>query len=594
MHMIHHRRMLKQICQVVTGFWRSERFRAMVFRRYRPSRIAWITIPVIVIIILAATMNFLFKSSIQAASAPLDRPLCDTRAAICTETNKSENSQGEYTGHDEPSLLFYSNKAGSGNSSLSLLKLPKEPPKLPKQDGTGGTFNFQLHPAFWYGMAMCDTQSAPNPGTVKQCIADSDGNIFDNPNKTAPDYIGNHPGAAFMEMQFYPPAWAPWPAGLSCDPTKWCAALTIDSFSFNQVTGTVNNADCLNKAGEEYVNFAFITRNGKAQAPASPLLATQTTFIPDPKQDLFMSGGDTLSVDMHDTPAGFQVIITDLTTRQSGSMVASVANGFGQVKFDPTATTCQNIPAAFHPMYATSSEKTRVPWAAHSYNVAFSDEIGHFEYCDATDGNGNCTNAGVNDASGVDEDDIGCFDAGQSLRVKITGCIFQDLDFDGVPYQKDWPGTDPNALRDRQDHAQPILFTSPLFNHSQNYDRVAFETDLPAIESSSPLQSCSSVTGAGCTNPPVGANFYPIYTTRASPGACIWQLGGPFLPGTTNTFGGTSTTEYGSEFQIIYPSNTASGNSTRVEDDRQILPDNPCRTGRFDEASRATQAIGDN
>jgi hypothetical protein len=43
------------------------------------------------------------------------------------------------------------------------LTLPTDPPKLPRQDGSGGTFNFQLHPAFWFGMAMCDDQSAPNP-----------------------------------------------------------------------------------------------------------------------------------------------------------------------------------------------------------------------------------------------------------------------------------------------------------------------------------------------------------------------------------------------------------------------------------------------
>jgi hypothetical protein len=32
-------------------------------------------------------------------------------------------------------------------------------------------------------------------------------------------------------------------------------------------------------------------------------------------------------------------------------------------------------------MYSTSSEQTRVIWAAHSYNVAFTDEIGDWQYC---------------------------------------------------------------------------------------------------------------------------------------------------------------------------------------------------------------------
>ena len=60
---------------------------------------------------------------------------------------------------------------------------------------------------------------------------DSDTNIKDGTDPAAPDYIGKHAGTAFMEMQFYPPGWVSWPAGISCDATKWCAALNIDSLS---------------------------------------------------------------------------------------------------------------------------------------------------------------------------------------------------------------------------------------------------------------------------------------------------------------------------------------------------------------------------
>jgi hypothetical protein len=45
-------------------------------------------------------------------------------------------------------------------------------------------------------------------------------------------------------------------------------------------------------------------------------------------------------------------------------------------------------------MYSTSSKQTRVIWVAHTYNVGFADEIGHFENC-----NGPATPFGV-DASG--------------------------------------------------------------------------------------------------------------------------------------------------------------------------------------------------
>src|SRR5690348_6475941 len=40
---------------------------------------------------------------------------CSTAAAMCTEVANSDKVFGHYVGHDEPSLAFYSHKAGSGN-----------------------------------------------------------------------------------------------------------------------------------------------------------------------------------------------------------------------------------------------------------------------------------------------------------------------------------------------------------------------------------------------------------------------------------------------------------------------------------------------
>jgi hypothetical protein len=100
----------------------------------------------------------------SAGANPAGKPECQDNAVVCTEVANSIGYHGGYTGHDEPSLLFYSNAQGSGNSMTYSLTLPTDPPTLPTQGGTGGTFNFQLHPAFWFGMAMCDDQSSPNPG----------------------------------------------------------------------------------------------------------------------------------------------------------------------------------------------------------------------------------------------------------------------------------------------------------------------------------------------------------------------------------------------------------------------------------------------
>jgi hypothetical protein len=529
-------------------------------------------------------------SSSSAAKGVRDGTLlnCEENGPLCTEA--ADPLGYEYTGHDEPSLLFYSNTSGSGNTNLYRMTLPTDPPTAPTQAGTGGTFNFQLHPAFWFGMAMCDDQSSPNPGGSAfagpnvPCTPDSDANIYTSTNPADPNYIGKHPGSAFMEMQFYPPGWIKWPAGDSCDPTKWCAALNIDSLSTNANTGVNNNASCLSIAGIEPVNFAFITRSGKAQAPANPVDATLTTYTASPSVDLMMQSGDQLTIDMHDTSAGFTVIVNDLTSGQSGSMTASVANGFGQVNYDPSGTTCTVTHAPFHPQYATSSENTRVVWAAHSYNVAFSDEIGHFEFCNAvTQQTGDCTQDGVGDADtalGGAEDDEYCFvppfqPPVQSTKIKIGGCFGTDIDFDGVPYQKVWPGSTTNSAAEASLDPSPIKFTSPRFNGTQPYSRIAFEADLPRIEfaTNPPCQRHVSnpadpSPGTGCVNPPAGANFYPIYSTTGS-SPCVWQLGGANIPGSTNTFGGTSTAEYGPLLLLAYPA--VGGVTTRYNDFRNVF-----------------------
>ena len=87
---------------------------------------------------------------------------------------------------------------------------------------------------------------------------------------------------------------------------------------------------------------------------------------------------------MHDTRAGYRVDIFDLTTGQHGSMTASIANGFGQILFQPKAKTCHVRPYAFHPMYYSAVPRGTT-WGAHTTNVGASDEIGHFEYCNAID-----------------------------------------------------------------------------------------------------------------------------------------------------------------------------------------------------------------
>jgi hypothetical protein len=488
-------------------------------------------------------------------------------SGMCAEVaNPSDVFGNEYVGHDEPSAVFYSNVPGAGNHMTYGVRLPHDPsPGNPTTPGK--SYQFELNGSLWFGMALCDTQSYPEQ--VSTCTPDSDSNIVD------PAVSPDHPGTAFLELQFYPPGWVPWPTwqvavgASACDPTKWCAAMNIFSLS------------------------------------EDPVNSTTATFTPDPKKDLFMNSGDNLKVSLHDTPSGLQAVINDKTTGQTGSMTASAANGFGQVKYDPTGTSCVNIPYNFHPMYSTSSEQTRVIWAAHTYNTAFSDEIGHFENCEGPnpipatpfglDASGNPVTCPAGDFEGfgnhtspTDGDDDFCFPGSEALRIHINGCTDTNTGFDGLPYQPVWP--DGSRL-----HPEPWLFSSPRTGPGDtvNYSRVGFEADLPRIETN----TCNRATGAGCTLIPTTdggtpAAFYPFFSAfqhglghghgvlrhpvHGHEGTgCMWAFG-TSLPG-ANDFGRNA--QYGS---LLSSTSLAFGGggktTTNFNNFRQIIS-NPCPAG---------------
>ena len=564
----------------------------------RRRRVAGVIVVAIATVVSVFTIGGASTRAANGGGSPSynsDEPLCVQHPQLCTEQLNPWSYEGSSynAGHDEPSLLFYSNKAGSGNSNRYRLTLPTDPAAPPSQDGSGSTWNFQLHPAFWFGMAMCDDQSAPNPGVP--CPADSDSNIKTSLNPDSPNYLGKTPGTAFMEMQFYPPGWGPISCtdGLGNQDGKWCSALTIDSDPENMNTGQPNNPACQASQGPEPVNWAAVTKSGIPVAPANPFtpFGEQAVVSAD---TLEYNNGDKLVVDMHDTKAGFQVVIHDLTTGDSGSMTASTANGFGHALYQPDASACTFRPYAFHPMYSTSSPDTRVLWAAHSYNIAYSDEIGHFEYCN-TASRGVCTAAGATDPAGLDSDDTACFPApivgpsGATLNPAFTGCVQADNDFDGPEYQQGtWPGST-GAVEGNV--STPIVFSSPLFaSHGKgsfetNYRQAAFENDLPRVEGSdfSSNNDCQRHVsnpadpnpGQGCVIPPNGATFYPTFSTFAGPdNSCLWEEGGDSFANATNNFGGLPA-EWGDLLLLNYP---AAGFTItqRYNDFRNILDNNPC------------------
>ena len=542
---------------------------------------------------------------------------CGTNGFMCTEPGQTwsefagfksaikagANFSG-YIGHDEPATLFYSNQPGSGNNVTWNLVLPKEPPTAPTQTGSGGTNSFQLHPTFWLGMVMCDPNGTPNPDgqaltghATVPCKPDSNSNIYESTNVSNPRYFGLGPGQAYEELQFYPPGWVPQPMGVGCNATQWCAALNIDTFSDNENTGALNNNACLNTVGTEPVNFDFLTKNGKATAPGNP--GAPQHFVPNLAKDLLMNPGDSLTVHLFDTPNGLETTVVDHTSGATGSMTASKANGFGTVVFDPSASKCTITPLNFHPEYSTSSPVTRNVNAAHTYNIAFSDEIGHSEYCASVNTKspialcrkplGPDTNDREKGPDPAGDDDF-CQPASASSKVKIGMCADIDGDFDGNSYQFNWPGSISNATADHLLHPTSELFTSPTTGGA-NYSQMAFESDISRDESSDtsfnvqvPCQRhvqnpADQHPGVGCVNPPPNSVFYPFYTTRTISGGCWWQEGGKYIPGTKNNFGGSAQAEFGPNRVIDYPTAPTGTVTKRLNDFRSNTTANPCPAG---------------
>jgi len=454
----------------------------------------------------------------------------------CTEIAANDENgfedNGHYVGHDEPDIGFFSKKHGSGNSMSYRMILPVDPKKPAAASFSGPTHEFQLTPAIWFGVTMCDTESYPE-GT-KVCHPDSDSNIQVPPR---PD----HAGAAFEELQFYPPGWAP---QISCDQTHWCAALTIDSLQaqYGALHGPGSPPDAIaNNNCAEPINFAYLTRSGRPIGPPGPDQQNDATFTPT-GDVLMMNPGDTIQVDMRDTPSGYLTFVTDLTTHQAGLMTASVRNGFRHILWDPVGLTCNGAPYAFHTMYDTAAAPLRngqptawTTWAAHTDNVAYDVETGHFENADAA------------------TDPAPCF-AGPT----IPGCIGSDSDFDGYPYHAVWPNGSKNF-------PSPNYLSSPRTpafsgRFGVAYPTVRFETDLPRIEEANNGGglTCDHHTGAGCSNPPPGA-FYPWYHLLTPPGGfgrCAWGLTND-MPHQISNFGGEvagwgplTRTDYGFDVRI--------------------------------------------
>jgi hypothetical protein len=481
--------------------------------------------------------------------SPIQRPV--KADLVCRDIRDSSEpdgrfyENGHYIGHDEPDLNFVSSRPGSGGDTTWSFTLPRDPAANPTADHPGSdvSHNFELTPAMWLSMNLCDPQSYP----LTACAPNSDANA------ARPDFLGG--GSAFMELQFYPPGYAPFAVAPSLDNTHWGAALTIDSFEAKPGFVDINN-DC-----PEPANFAFIQRNGVPAGPAAPQLVNLKSLTPN-SQTLLMNPGDRIRVHIFDAPApgggkALETLVEDLTTHQTGVMQSSAANGFMNTSY----ANCEGIPFNFEPEYNTAKAENTSPWGAGTEVISTSVETGHFEPCTSitdradqplSDGVSdpffqNCHGAYETAAPGgdgrdtVEPTDAPCFPKGDThgglaagSPNLITGCLDfaagGDLDFDGTPYWTEWPtSTTPTNT------PSPFRYHPPTTGTARaEYAQFQSQTDLGFVEA-----SCTPDTKSGCTVPPANApgHFYPYWTLT---GKCDWEFGNMT---NGNAFGGDA--QYG-------------------------------------------------
>jgi hypothetical protein len=521
-------------------------------------------------------------------------PVKASMRSLCTDPIQIKGGKaarfidnGWYVGHDEPSVKFISNTPGTGNTMTYYMEIPVDPTKAPAPSGSVTDYG-QLSIAPWFGLPICDPLSYPQ----KPCKPDSNSN---NGSISDPDAAGS----AFLELQLYPPGFTPFVDSESCSQTQWCGALTIDSLECSFGFATCN-PDC-----EEPGNFAFLQTNGVPTGPPSPQLADVTTYLPN-ADTLMINPGDVIQISISDPTAGLTTTIRDLTTGETGYMVASSANGF----MDTNIKNCDGRPFTFHAEYSSAAQKNQVPWAALEGGVLMEEEIGHSEVCNAlaykepydlvgphgqsfedpdtyqtciggsegrtSVGEGPCNEQGIcrnaetegttgpiacpTDNAGTGQlcefADGFCFPKGDRMVMvdhhpvvayaRISQC-FADRWQNG---DLDFDGLSyissswPDGTAD---HPTPVRYVGPFDAKGNPYPTIQFESDIAGSEF-----LCDTTTGTNCDVKPLGSDFYPFYSLNDSEplkgvntpaGACVWNFGRAIKGLTTQDFGGDA--EYG-------------------------------------------------
>ena len=229
---------------------------------------------------------------------------------------------------------------------------------------------------------------------------------------------------------------------------------------------------------------------------------------PNPATDLFMSSGR--QAHRRHARHARRVpgrSIHDLTTGESGSMTASTANGFAQIKFDPGAssapscrtrsTRCTHLERAHPRAVGGALVQRRVLGRDRALRVL---RLRRRRDGQLPQRGRAGLRGGLATTSPASTRRTRRSSRSAAVSVATTTTT-------GRRTRTSGPGHLGNKSSSPTVHVR-----EPALQRDQNYDRIAFETDLPRIEAQ-PAGPCNRTTGEGCVNPPPGAQFYPIYTT---------------------------------------------------------------------------------
>ncbi len=339
-----------------------------------------------------------------------------------------------------------------------------------------------------------------------------------------------------------------------------------------------------------------------------------------------MKPGDVLKVSISDVAdsgppdvGGLKASVTDVTTGQTGYIVASSANGFQNTNM----ADCTGTPFSFHAEYSSAKQQNQVPWAALEGGVLMEQEIGHGEACSSVSntlgysatysdgtfsdpktyqncaggvegstskGEGPCNlTSGIcshsttqgstrpkacrvnNPSSGAlcEFADAFCFPKGS--RTVTLGSFGARTVSDPVAicYQNyfqngdlDFDGLSYRADWPNGSSSFPtsVRYIGPFTGSSPAaYPQIQFETDSGGSQN-----LCNTSTGKKCTAPPISAKFYPYWSMTSkqgisgltSSGNCVWNFGSTIANVTTNNFGKDS--QYGKPDTARYGGTLAS------------------------------------